>query len=151
MPRLAEVVACNDITQRFALLAKLGSISSLWNDSAKPSKGTLRTSVISRTIHNADSECIDKLFQMFGLTEQVCNGEIDVWDDELEIEQSDDIRTRLKDIVKCRNDIAHGDMDRRPTRDDVRRYLIFLTHFSRRLDRKQRQLIERYESFAASS
>jgi hypothetical protein len=149
VPKLADVVTCGNEQQRFALLAKLGGVSSLWNDTAKPPKGTLRVDLASRQVHNADSECIDKLFDLFGVKDPVCDGEIDVKDDESDEEETHDIRTRLRDLVKCRNDIAHGDMERRPTSEDVRRYVLFLSAFARRLYRKSCTLIGEFQANAS--
>lgn len=140
VPHLTEIVSCNDERQKFVLLAKLTKISSLWNDDAKPSRGTLKAAVVSRTVHNADSDCIERLFEMFGISD-VCSGEIDVRDEQSDSEESHNIRARLQDLVKCRNDIAHGDIDRKPTGDDVKRYLIFLENYARRLDRKSKQAV----------
>jgi hypothetical protein len=139
LPQLSEIVSCKDERQRSTLLAKLPAISSLWNDNAKPSRGTLKAAVISRTVHTADSECIDRLFRTFGIDE-VCSGEIDVRSEASDSEESHNIRARLHDIVRCRNDIAHGDIDRKPTGDDVTRYIVFLEGFARRLERKSRQV-----------
>lgn len=141
IPRLSEIVDCGNETQRFALLGKLSSISHLWNDTAKPPRGTLRAEIVTRRITNADSECIESFFSMFGIND-VCNGELDIPDGPDSVGESHDIRTRLRDIVKCRNDVAHGDMERQPTIEDVSRYVTFLQYFAQRLQRRADRFIE---------
>ncbi|MER6792559.1 MAE_28990/MAE_18760 family HEPN-like nuclease [Amycolatopsis mediterranei] len=151
LPKLSEVVSCGDVNQRFSLMSKLGAVSSLWNDSAKPPRGTLRAQIVSREVHNADSECIDRIFFTLGSGNPVCDGEIDVIDQESELEESHSIRVRLRDIVECRNDIAHGNMDRKPTGEDVARYVLFLLHFAKRLNRKADDLRSRWSTSSAAN
>jgi hypothetical protein len=143
LPKLEEIVACGDEVQRASLLVKLDKISSLWKPQSKPPRGTLRVSTVTRIITNADSDCISLLFETFGAEDDVCAGDVDVVDGEGVVE-SHNIRGRLRDLVKCRNDIAHGDADRIPTREDVTRYIAFLTYFAKRLDRKAAALGQRF-------
>jgi hypothetical protein len=144
LPRLAEIIQSRNEDQRFALLSKLATVSALWNEDAKPPRGVLRAEVITREIRNADSECIDALFSTFGVREAVCDGELDILTGSGSLDESHDIRIRLSDIVKCRNDIAHGDLSRQPTPEDVQRYVLFLEHFARRLQRKSERLIGQF-------
>jgi RiboL-PSP-HEPN len=140
-PKFSEILDCNNETQRAVLLKKLQSVMALWNDTAKPSPGTLKASVLSRTVTNADSETIDGLFSLMGSTVSVCDGDLDIPDDEGETLPSN-IRLGLTDVVKCRNDIAHGDVSRRPTDGDLERYIRFLETLAKRLDRKAAALTE---------
>jgi hypothetical protein len=66
LPRLVDITAAWDQTQRFALMKKLEQVQHLWKDDAKPPRGTLSVAVVTRHVTNGDSECIDKLFAMFG-------------------------------------------------------------------------------------
>lgn len=113
----------------------------MWNDSAKPPPGTLSSSVLSREVTNADSDTIDKLFSLMGGSGFVCDGDLDIPDEDGETAPAN-IRLGLRDVVKCRNDIAHGDVTRRPTSGDVDRYLKFLSAMAKRLDRKAAALRE---------
>lgn len=140
VPKLAEITESGSPTQRHALLKKLHAVTALWADEAKPSNGTLKPEVLSRVVTNADSATIDKLFTLMGLPTAVCDGDLDlVKDGET---NPVDIRLSLRDVVKCRNDIAHGDADRLPTDEDVVRYIEFLSALAQRLERKGAALIE---------
>jgi len=141
LPRLSEILDSNDNTQRTVLLRKLQPVMALWNESAKPPPGTLSSSVLTRTVTNADSGTIDKLFTLMGNAGFVCDGDLDVVDADGDAAPVS-IRFSLADVVKCRNDIAHGDVSRRPTDGDVDRYVRFLEAMARRLDRKASALIE---------
>jgi hypothetical protein len=76
-----------------------------------------------------------------GSSTLVCDGDLDVPDADGDTVPSN-IRLSLTDVVKCRNDIAHGDVSRRPTDMDVGRYLGFLTSLAKRLERKADALVE---------
>lgn len=134
IPRLQEILQSQDSTQRSSLLRKLGDVTSLWNESAKPSSGTLKPRVFARLVTSATPEVIDKLFDRMGAKGRVCEGDLDVHHNG-EVETVN-INFRLNDIVKCRNDIAHGDSERKPTPEDVARYTRFLDTFAARLQRK---------------
>ena len=140
LPKFKRIVAAGDSNQRFALMKKLDNVSALWKNQAKPDAGILDADLVTRVISNAKHECIDALFVIFGEPAGVCAGEIDVWNPDTERQEPDSIAARLTDIVGCRNDIAHGDMERRPTGQDVRRYVLFLTALSRRLILKAEQV-----------
>jgi hypothetical protein len=141
LPRFAEVLECQNDVQRAALLKKLQAVMSLWNETAKPPPGTLSSSTLSRTVTNADSQTIDELFRTMGSTGAVCDGDLDVPDaDDQQVPVN--IRLGLTDVVKCRNDIAHGDVTRRPTGGDVERYIRFLVALGKRLDRKAAAITE---------
>jgi hypothetical protein len=141
LPRFSEILECNSDTQRGVLLKRLQGVMALWNESAKPPPGTLNSSVLSRHVTNADSETIDSLFSIMGSLGSVCDGDLDVPDQDGDLVPAS-IRLGLTDVVKCRNDIAHGDVSRRPTGGDVERYVQFLVALARRLDRKAAALME---------
>ncbi|WP_147431567.1 HEPN domain-containing protein [Terracoccus luteus] len=139
IPRLNEIVESNDAAQRATLLRKLTPLMALWNDSAKPPPGTLKSATLSREVTNAYGLTIDRLFVLMGSKGNVCDGDIDVPDADGETLPVN-IRLSLTDVVKCRNDISHGDLSRRPTVSDVNRYIAFLSAMSKRLDRKAEAL-----------
>jgi RiboL-PSP-HEPN len=142
LPKLVEIGQSNNTTQRTVLLKKMGTYSALWNDASKPAPGTLSPSLVARQITNAGSQCIDDLFVFFGSADLVCDGDIDIDPDVTgEEAQTLKIRTALHDVVECRNDIAHGDVQRKPTPADLDRYLRFLTALSNRLCRKRDVLL----------
>lgn len=141
LPRLGEILECNSDEQRGVLLKKLQPLMALWNDSAKPPPGTINSAVLARTVANSDDRTIDELFQLMGNSSKVCDGDLDLVDDSGDT-VSVNIRLGLTDVVKCRNDISHGDASRRPTEEDVKRYVGFLTGLAERLDRKASALIE---------
>lgn len=133
LPLLKEITESSDRTQRWALLKKIEDWRHLWMDDAKPNKGLLDPTTLSRQVTSARPHVIDALFQLMGCN-AVCDGEIDyTTDDE---PRSLNIRLALNDAVSCRNDIAHGDASRVPTREDVERYSAFLKALAHRLDRK---------------
>lgn len=146
LPRIGEILGSKDDDQRAALLKKLPEMSALWNDSSKPPPGTLDPRLVRRQVTNADSRTIDNLFVLMGNTLQVCDGDIDVptSDDGESIPVN--IRLGLADVVKCRNDIAHGDIGRKPTSEDLDRYLAFLVSLAERLQKKADALAELYAS-----
>lgn len=141
LPKFEEIVSCADDRQRTALLKKISSVTVLWNDTAKPSAGTLQADVLARRVTSATSDCIDALFELMGSRQKVCDGEIDVQMFEDQV-TSLNIRYSLSDLVGCRNAIAHGDPSRKPTSEDIDRYVSFLTAFTARLERKLGQLVQ---------
>ncbi len=140
VPKLAEIVAARNATQKFALMKKLDDVAALWKSQAKPSAGTLDSSTVARLITNAQRDCIDTLFSTFGELNAVCAGDVEVWNFSSERFEPDNIENRLLDVVRCRNDIAHGDAERRPTADDVQRYVTFFSALSKRLSIKAEQI-----------
>lgn len=144
VPRLQEIVESNNSEQRGALLRKLGDVAALWNPQAKPAPGTLKAATLKRQVTNAHAETIDSLFRLMGQKAAVCDGDIDYTDDDEKRMKTANIRFSLRDAVKCRNDIAHGDVDRKPTSSDVTRYLDFLVALAERLSRKQDDLAQPY-------
>lgn len=143
LPRLQDIVGTNDPVQRHSLMKKLSDVSALWNDTAKPSKGTLQASRLSREVTSAKAEKIDNLFQLMGSPVPVCDGDIDIAQEDDDV-VSLNIRLALTDVVQCRNDIAHGDSSRKPTQEDVDKYLTFLTALANRLQRKADGLAEAF-------
>lgn len=141
LPRLQEVIATNDSGQRASILKRLSEIAVFWNDAAKPPPGSLDASRLSRTVTSAKAEKIDALFRNMGANVDVCDGELDCHGGVDGI-VSLNIRLALKDAVDCRNDVAHGDSDRKPTLEDVTRYLLFLGAFADRLQRRADALLE---------
>ena len=148
LPRLSAIMETNDSIQRGALLKNLSNTMALWNESAKPSRGTLKPELLSRQVTSANAESIDKLFALMGHTSNVCDGDIDIHGTGDNMIESSSIRLGLKDVVKCRNDIAHGDIDRQPTKEDSDRYLRFLCSLASRLQRKADALTGPYMSVA---
>ncbi|WP_098408468.1 MAE_28990/MAE_18760 family HEPN-like nuclease [Paramicrobacterium agarici] len=139
LPQLESIVTSRDDTQRTTLLRKLGTISQLWNDDAKPPKGTLKAKTFARLVTSAKSEIINDLFVRMGNGGLVCDGDIDVTSGNGEIRVVS-IDFGLRDVVQCRNDIAHGKSERKPTPEDVVRYMEFLLTFAARLQRKATDL-----------
>ncbi|WP_156027551.1 MAE_28990/MAE_18760 family HEPN-like nuclease [Mycetocola saprophilus] len=140
LPRLKEVISSQNDPQRQALLRKsLLPLANLWNDNAKPAKGTLDADKFARIVTSAKSDVIDNLFKCMGSVTAVCDGEIEVTDHLGDIHTAN-IRFSIRDVVDCRNDIAHGTKSRTPTPADVTRYLLFVHPFAERLDRKAEQL-----------
>lgn len=135
LPRLADIIASRDDEQRSGMLKRLGQIAALWNEDAKPPKGALNAATFSRLVTSARADVIDDLFLRMGNRTHVCEGDIEMSDANGDIVTAS-IQFSLRDVVDCRNDIAHGKADRKPTPDDVNRYLIFLRAFSERLQRK---------------
>lgn len=143
VPRLQEIVSTGDAIQRHALLRKLSDVAVLWKDQAKPPRGALQAHRLSREVTSAEPKKIDLLFGLMGSTVAVCDGDLDISDgDESVI--SLNIRLGLTDVVQCRNDIAHGDSSRKPTQEDVDKYLLFLSALAARLQRKADGLAAAY-------
>lgn len=142
VPRLAEIAQSKDLVQRAKLLRQLPQTMSLWNDAAKPPKGTLNAQLLARAVTSANWVVIDQLFECMGSTNKICEGDLDIRTSDDEI-HSVSIKLSLVDVVQCRNDIAHGDSARKPTVADVTRYVEFLTSMADRLERKTRSLLER--------
>lgn len=141
LPSMTAILECNDDTQRQALLKKFHPSMVLWVDDAKPSPGTLKPKTLSREVTSAASFKIDRLFALMGLSNPVCDGDLDLVVDGETV--SFDIRMALEDVVLCRNEIAHGYEQRRlPTEEDVLRYMLFLNGFAERLSRKTDALLE---------
>lgn len=139
IPRMEELMACNDAAQRLTLLRKLQPLMSLWNDTAKPARGTLHAARLSRRVTNGDSQTIDALFELMGSPGRVCDGDVDIRSEDEPA--SLNIRLGLSDVVQCRNDIAHGKIGRLPTSTDVQRYITLLSALSARLSGKSRALL----------
>lgn len=143
VPKIEEILSSKDAAQRHNLLRKLSAVSMLWNDTAKPAKGSLDARLFSRQVTSARPEKIDNLFELMGSTHSVCDGDIDIRVGDGETVTSN-IRLALDDVVKCRNDIAHGDSSRKPTDNDVERYTEFLVAFAARLERRTQGLISSF-------
>lgn len=141
LPLLREVIESKNDQQRSALMKKLHPIMALWNESAKPPPGLLTSNVLSRAVTSAKGEVIDELFNLMGHSGLVCDGDLDITLGDGET-TTVNIRLSLSDVVKCRNDIAHGDSSRRPTGSDVERYIRFLEAMAGRLERKAEALME---------
>ncbi|WP_156969760.1 MAE_28990/MAE_18760 family HEPN-like nuclease [Knoellia subterranea] len=141
LPALQEVVSSQDEAQRKALLRKLDVQASLWNDRAKPPAGTLKSDRLSRLVTNAKAHVIDDLFAHMGDPRSVCAGDLDVPGDEEEI-STVSIENFLTDVVGCRNAIAHGDRERKPTTQDVENYARTIWVLAERLERKMRACID---------
>jgi hypothetical protein len=142
IPKLVEISRSTSPEQRIALLKKMGGYAALWNDDAKPPPGTLDAALVTRQIANAGSRRIDALFTVLGSSDLVCDGDIDIDYSDIGDElQTLKIRTALQDVVECRNDIAHGDVERKPTPTDLDRYIRFLSALSQRLSRKKDGLL----------
>lgn len=134
LPLLEQVVQSRNADQRWVLLKKVRDLNCLWIDQAKPPSGLLKPSVLSRRVTSANPDVIDEIFSLIGHASPVCEGDIDLT--VAEEVQSLNIRRGLIDVIDCRNDIAHGDVSRLPTREDVDRYIAFLQALTERLERK---------------
>jgi hypothetical protein len=141
VPMLQQISSTNDDTQRRALLKKMAPVVALWNDGATVGPGTLRAKPLVRVVTNCGSDVINELFRLMGGSQNVCDGDIDVIDRESGEKKAPNIKLSLRDIVDCRNDIAHYGLERKPTRGDVLRYIRFLEAFSERLDLKAHELL----------
>jgi hypothetical protein len=146
IPRMSEILSTKSDDQRISLLRKLPSITALWNESAKPPSGTLNPQLVARQVTNAHGETIDGLFLLMGNGLNVCDGDIDIENPDGGSIETANIRRGLEDVVKCRNDIAHGDVTRKPTSEDVSRYVRFLKALAERLERKADALTALYAS-----
>lgn len=139
IPRLESIIATRDDKQRAILLKRLGNIAALWNDDAKPAKGSLQAATFARLVTSAKPDIVNDLFARMGDRKSVCDGEIEMTQASGDIVTTN-IELSLRDVISCRNDIAHGKAERKPTADDVARYLQFLQAFSGRLQRKATSL-----------
>jgi len=144
MPKIEEIASTGDSVQRHVLLKKLSTISQLWTDASKPARGTLDARLFGRQVTSARPDKIDSLFTLMGSTYRVCDGDIDIPNGDGDMTTSN-IRLSLNDVVKCRNDIAHGDSSRKPTATDVARYIDFLTSLASRLERLAQGLTSAYD------
>lgn len=140
LPTLERILSSGDDVQRHALLKKVGSTVSLWSDNSKPPKGTLNGDTLSRLVTNGRAHVINDLFTAMGEPHQVCDGDLDVPDEERI--QTIRIENFLTDLIGCRNAIAHGDQDRKPTSADVERYSLVTVTLAQRLDRKMQFRVE---------
>lgn len=140
IPRMEDIIRAPDSTQRASLFKKITEYNCLWVDDAKPPPRLLKAGVLRRVVTNSDSEVIDKLFSIMGAPSPVCDGDIDVQLEEESGYEPVNIRLMLRDVVKCRNDIAHGDVSRKPTPEDVDRYILKLEALARRLEAKATSL-----------
>lgn len=138
IPLLEQIVQSRNADQRWGLLKKVRNVNCLWVDDAKPARGILDPAVLSRQVTSAHPDVIDTVFGLIGCSSPVCDGDIDFEDAE-EV-RSLNIRRGLIDVIECRNDIAHGDVSRLPTREDVDRYMAFLQALTDRLERRMEGL-----------
>lgn len=138
-PRMEEIVASPDQKQRENLFRKYVDVNCLWVDEAKPPKGLLEASKLRRTVTSAKSDVIDSLFKLMGAESPVCDGDIDVAYGDEDPEPVT-IRLMLRDVTKCRDDIAHGNNGRMPTPQDVARYRSQLLALAQRLELKCGQI-----------
>lgn len=135
LPKLESIVTVRDDTQRSVLLKRLGSIAALWNDDARINKGSLSAATFAKTVTSAKADVINELFNRMGSVANVCDGDIDIHGMGGEVFTAS-IDYSLRDVVQCRNDVAHGKADRKPTPEDIVRYVGFLKSFAERLQRK---------------
>lgn len=145
LPHLEQILSSGDQGQRSSLLKRLSEVATLWTDDAKPPSGALKSSTFSRLVTSARSQVIDELYARMGSPNKVCDGDLEITDIDGEVSTTN-ITMSLRDVVDCRNDIAHGSSDRKPTPDDVERYSQFLKAFSARLERKAGSLVEEVTS-----
>lgn len=142
IPVLKGIVDSNDESQQLVLLKRVHEVATLWNDAAKPSPKALKAGLLKRQVTSARPGVIDEVFAFMGSRTNVCDGDIDVRGaDETDL-VAINIRLGLEDVVKCRNDIAHGDSSRKPTLDDLERYMKLLVALADRLQRKAGVLVE---------
>ncbi|QTF73310.1 MAE_28990/MAE_18760 family HEPN-like nuclease [Arthrobacter woluwensis] len=136
LPVLKSIVECGDSAQQQNLFKKIHDVAALWNDSSKPPRNVLKGELLRRQVTSARPDVIDGLFAMMGSSTGVCDGDIDVpLADGTDVVPTS-IRLSLEDVIRCRNDIAHGDSSRRPTAEDLERYIQFLATLAGRLQRK---------------
>jgi hypothetical protein len=140
IPRMEDIIRAPDSALRGPLFKKIADYNCLWVDDAKPPPRLLKASLLRRVVTNSDSEVIDKLFSIMGAPSPVCDGDIDVLLEDENAPTPVNIRLMLRDVVKCRNDIAHGDVSRKPTPEDVDRYILKLEVLARRLEAKATSL-----------
>lgn len=136
IPRMEDIIRAPNSNHRAPLFKKITDYTCLWVDDAKPPARLLKASLLSRIVTNSDSDVIDKLFFTMGASAPVCDGDIDVQLGDENTPTPVNIRLTLRDVVKCRNDIAHGDVSRKPTPEDVDRYILKLEALARRLATK---------------
>lgn len=142
MSLVKKIQNSSSLTERTAHFKKLSQVAQLWNNDAKPSRGALRAEVLSREVTSAKPDKIDLLFQIMGGAGQVCDGDIDLTLPDVGLSTLN-IRRGVLDVVECRDDIAHGDTSRKPTSQDVERYVALLEALADRLDRKGTELKQR--------
>lgn len=135
LPKLEEIVSSKDDTQRLTLLKRLDQVTVLWRDESKPPPGSLQAATFRRLVTSSNKDVIDDLFARMGHKNNVCDGDLEVTNDTGETIDMN-IDYALRDVVTCRNNIAHGKGEIKPTPDDVARYLLFLSAFAERLQRK---------------
>lgn len=141
IPRMEDIIRAPDSLIRAPLFRKITDYNCLWVDDAKPPARLLKAGLLRRVITNADSEIIDKLFSLMGASSPVCDGDIDVPLETDNVPTPVNIRLTLRDVIQCRNDIAHGDISRKPTPEDVNRYILKLEALARRLEAKATSLV----------
>jgi hypothetical protein len=132
VPRLEQLVKTNDDKQRRSLLNQIPEVALLWNPDARLEGKRLDPRIVARRITSAQSDKIDDLFELFG-ARPVCVGDIDVPESDGGLPSPVDIQARLREIVSCRNEIAHGVADRKVTHGDVDRYIVFLEVLAQRI------------------
>lgn len=139
MSVVQNIQKAKSLDERKAHFRKLERVSVLWKDGAKPPAGTLNAELLSRQVTSAKADKIDDLFKLMGNAQNVCDGDIDV-----DIPNSGlktlNIRYGLRDAIGCRDAVAHGDSERKPTYEDVERYIALLGALANRLDRKAANL-----------
>lgn len=146
IPRMEEILATKGANQRTVLFGKMTEYNCLWVSEAKPPPKLLKASLLAKTVTNSGSDSIDELFTLMGSSTPVCDGDIDVALTDQETPSPVNIRLMLRTIVKFRNDIAHGDLSRIPTSEDVARYIHQLEALARRLEAKASQLAAKVHS-----
>ncbi|SDH59805.1 hypothetical protein SAMN04515691_0785 [Leifsonia sp. 98AMF] len=139
LPRLQAIVTSGNDEQRSVLLKRLGNDAALWKEDAKPPKGSLNAGTFSRLVTSAKADVINDVFVRMGSKSNVCDGDIEMASSGGDVITAN-IQLSIRDVIACRNDIAHGKAERKPTPDDVTRYLQFLQAFSTRLQRKATML-----------
>ncbi|WP_125932753.1 MAE_28990/MAE_18760 family HEPN-like nuclease [Janibacter indicus] len=139
-PRMEEIVSNPAQKQREALFRKYVAYNCLWVDDAKPPQGLLEPHKLRRTVTSAKSDVIDALFELMGAKSPVCDGDIDIAYGNEDDPEPVSIRLMLRDVTKCRDDIAHGNDGRIPTPQDVKRYRSQLLALAGRLEAKSAQL-----------
>lgn len=139
MQLIDNIQRSGTLKERTVHFKKLSQIAQLWNNDAKPSRGSLGAELLKRQVTSAKPDKIDRLFELMGGATQVCDGDIDVNIPSAGISTLN-IRRGLMDVVGCRDDIAHGDSARKPTSQDVERYVVLLNALVGRLDRKVEEL-----------
>lgn len=142
IPRMEEILATNNTNQRVVLFGKIAEYNCLWVADAKPPPRLLKSEILRRVVTNPGSQIIDTLYTLMGASTPVCDGDIDVELADQGAPAPVNIRLMLRTVVECRNDIAHGDVTRIPTSEDVDRYIRQLEAFARRLEARATLLAE---------